>query len=235
MVKIIGGKEFTAMTSAEAENNSIFLDSSDNIIKKKDNSGNVSAVGGAVWYIDSNSYDVYDDFESYSTGAFVTNTDWTVVTNGPTAEVVSSTVTGGTGNCLKVICNTALVSKSITITSLTLPAQKSCYAKLAIGYGATGGSGGSTSASISIGLVGATGVISNATANSNPGSYYSTSTSLLVIYKGDDKYDVYIGGKKIATDLVDATPQILISGTTNGFTGEGINVTVYVDDIVMSK
>lgn len=41
MVKLLSGKQFEAIDSSNAENNSIFLDSADNIIKIKDNSGNV--------------------------------------------------------------------------------------------------------------------------------------------------------------------------------------------------
>jgi len=40
MVKIISGKEFEAVDSANVDNNSIFLDSVDNILKLKDNTGN---------------------------------------------------------------------------------------------------------------------------------------------------------------------------------------------------
>ena len=44
MVKIISGKEFEAVDSANVDNNSIFLDSSDNILKMKNNSGEVTKI-----------------------------------------------------------------------------------------------------------------------------------------------------------------------------------------------
>jgi len=44
MVKIIGGKELEAVTASNVENNSIFLDASDNKIKIKDNSGTVLSI-----------------------------------------------------------------------------------------------------------------------------------------------------------------------------------------------
>lgn len=44
MVKIISGKSFEAVSSTEVPNNSIFLDSSDNKIKIKDNSGNIKSL-----------------------------------------------------------------------------------------------------------------------------------------------------------------------------------------------
>lgn len=47
MVKIIGGKKFEAIASADAENNSIFLDNTDNLIKIKDNTGSIIDVGGS--------------------------------------------------------------------------------------------------------------------------------------------------------------------------------------------
>lgn len=44
MTKIQGSKEFEAMASADADNNSIFLDTSDDKLKLKDNSGNSSTL-----------------------------------------------------------------------------------------------------------------------------------------------------------------------------------------------
>ena len=49
MVKITGGKQFVACDSDDVENNSIFLDSSDNILKKKDNSGVISVLGASLF------------------------------------------------------------------------------------------------------------------------------------------------------------------------------------------
>ena len=45
MVKIQGGKEFVAIASSDAENNSIFLDTSDDKLKQKDNDGSVKSFG----------------------------------------------------------------------------------------------------------------------------------------------------------------------------------------------
>ncbi len=44
MTNIIGGKEFEAVTAANVDNNSIFLDTSDNILKLKDNGGNITVL-----------------------------------------------------------------------------------------------------------------------------------------------------------------------------------------------
>lgn len=55
MVKIIDGKEFEAITASNAENNSIFLDSSDNKLKTKDNSGSVSEISKYINKITSTS------------------------------------------------------------------------------------------------------------------------------------------------------------------------------------
>jgi len=44
MTKLIGGKEFIAVTATNVENNSIFLDTADNLLKLKDNSGNVISI-----------------------------------------------------------------------------------------------------------------------------------------------------------------------------------------------
>lgn len=63
MVKIIGGKELEAIDSANAENNSIFLDASDDVIKIKDNNGNVKTAGDNRYDV-SATYSDYDDFTS---------------------------------------------------------------------------------------------------------------------------------------------------------------------------
>jgi len=44
MTNIIGGKEFIAVTAANVENNSIFLDVADNVLKIKDNSGEITSL-----------------------------------------------------------------------------------------------------------------------------------------------------------------------------------------------
>jgi hypothetical protein len=46
MTKIIGGKKFEPMDSANVDNNSLFLDQSDMKIKQKDNSGSVTDLSG---------------------------------------------------------------------------------------------------------------------------------------------------------------------------------------------
>ena len=50
MTKIIGGKELGAVTAANVENNSIFQDASDNIIKVKDNSGTVGEKSNGIQF-----------------------------------------------------------------------------------------------------------------------------------------------------------------------------------------
>ncbi len=47
MSKIIGGKEFEAVSASSVDNNSIFLDTVDNVIKMKDNSGTVSNIASS--------------------------------------------------------------------------------------------------------------------------------------------------------------------------------------------
>ena len=85
MVKITNGKEFEAVASSAVENNSIFLDSSDNVIKIKDNSGaTINIVSDLVLYAslsgasyDSISFSVNSQ-ETSPTGMFF-NSDGTKV------------------------------------------------------------------------------------------------------------------------------------------------------------
>jgi hypothetical protein len=44
MVKQTGGMELTACTIADVENNSLFVDSSDNTLKYKDNTGTLHTI-----------------------------------------------------------------------------------------------------------------------------------------------------------------------------------------------
>ena len=52
MSKIIGGKEFEAVDASSVGNNSLFLDSSDSVIKQKNNSGDVQGLGTIPYQYD---------------------------------------------------------------------------------------------------------------------------------------------------------------------------------------
>lgn len=70
MSKIIGGKELAPVIAANVENNSIFLDVSDNIIKMKGSSGNVKAVNDGIYSIIPSDNQKYIDTSSNSNSAY---------------------------------------------------------------------------------------------------------------------------------------------------------------------
>lgn len=223
MVKIIGGKEFAAMSSTDAANNSIFLDSADNKLKKKDNSGNVATLGGGVFWINSDLHTVYDDFDSYTVGAFSSNSKWTVVAG--TVEISNTQNAGGDTNELKLtnatveaIDLTPNVDKHFKLFSNESAfVEDGHYSQVLVSF--DGGSTETVIASVTKGVAGNSSTVA-----------HSITTDLTIVAKGSDEYDAYIGGKLIET-FTDATPTVRFR--TAG--GTSTTTYLYIDDVVESN
>lgn len=196
--------------------------------------------GQAVWYLNSNLYDVYDDFDSYSTGTFSTNTDWEIIKGGEsgvteTAEIVESTNAGGSTKELKLtVQGDENYNNNATVTAKTinLPANKSffcrIYAKLFHVV-----ADDSSWARLRIGLGNATAITVMESKNDFGVGTYAF-LSVLVVAKGSNTYDVYVGGKKIISGTVQANPQLSIIAYGEGRSGEGC-ANIYIDDVRSSK
>lgn len=184
------------------------------------------------FWLNSDLYDVYDDFNSYSTAAFPTNSKWTIT---GTANITATTNAGGDTKELQVIAShTGSGSATSTAKSILLADNKHTFARL---YASTTRSG-----------------VDNATTGSgqvrfgNTGSYFSfltgtnagtdsATSSVMVINTGTDAYDLYLGGKVVAsyTSVAAVDAQLEIRAYADGATSATQTTYVYCDDVRQSK
>jgi len=156
------------------------------------------------WYLSSTYYDVYDDFDSYSTGTFATNSKWDIATvNTGQCNITASTTAGGTTNELQMYQAVSAGGSAPEISAIAnaMTDNLSVWARLWIwqvkgsgynnivrtSYAYVTVDGGTTWTTIYTG-----GVYSNLNVK--------TALQVLIVALGDDKYDVYCGGKKLASE-----------------------------------
>lgn len=89
MTKIVGGKGFEAIASSNASNNSVFLDSSDNLIKNKDSSGNILLFGN-----------IPGEIKTFNLSVFTPNTDYNGTYGSYTDRSLTKIATPFTGQDL---------------------------------------------------------------------------------------------------------------------------------------
>ena len=172
-------------------------------------------------------YDVYEDFDSYSVGDFTSNTKWDVSGTG-SCSIENSQVAGGTTNELYI----DTYQNNMTVTSLLIPSNRHIFARLNWSY-FIGATNGSITQTFSIG--------NDTDGFSDVRHYYISSyrkeanseANVLIIAKGDNKYDAYWGGKKVLSDLE------LLNGCQLKFyvahaTSTGYS-RWYIDDVRVSK
>jgi len=240
MVKVIGGKAFQAISSANAENNSIFLDSSDDILKTKDNSGSVAKIGDvAAFWLDSDRYDVYDDFESYSVGAFTSNTKWTASSTGSTISEVSG---DKQINLQASYSGTSAGNTSETLFSETLSQNKHAFfdifANLVF---ANNGGNNVVYTQVDIGDGTPITIFSNTIGGdfTNNSITFYTYSSLFIVSLGSNNYDVYLGGKKVKSNVNISNVQLdftTYAGRTSFHSyGTTTSATLSIKKIVESK
>lgn len=194
----------------------------------------------SAFWLNSDLYDEYENFNSYSTGAFTTNTDWDVTLTGTYAysDIVASSNAGGTTNELRVGVQTrkGTGNKSAVVKSKTIDSNKHTFCRL---YGSMAAyKDDTTTYSISFDNGTTWYTVGSITApNITNASATGTFTSdMLVIAKGSDSYDIYIGGKKVGSNVSIAAPQIgfkVDCGYTD--TSDGTSTYMYVDDIRQAK
>jgi len=248
MVKNTGAVEFEACTSADVENNSLFLDISDNILKKKDNSGTVKKLSGiesGVFWLDSELYDVYDDFSSYSTGTLSTNTNWTIIdadTYG-TATIVTSANAGGDGTQeldLSAIAhdygggNYQTETVEIRTNLLGVDKHKYFFMKCFAAEYSSAWDGGTIQ--IKIGSSGTYYTLLTVSSGGANGSYGNVTTlsSIIVIAKGSNTYDLFFNGNLIASSITEVNPQIYIKVSEKNF-GSTVYARCYIGEVRESQ
>lgn len=187
---------------------------------------NLAANNPAFW-LNSNFYDVYDDFESYGTGTFTTNSKWTV---SGTASIVTSTNAGGTGDECRLGTNT---TQTHYIESKTLSVDKHKFFRLGFANGTKGSASNNVTLTISVTLGGSTASVLVVDGADNT-TITSGGICVLIVALGSDQYDVYAGGKKIISAVTDIDPQIRITFNQQQVTNTDTTY-LYVDDVVESK
>ena len=192
----------------------------------------------STFWLNSDLYDVYDDFDSYDTGAFTTNTNWTVTlgTGSPYCNIVESQEAGGSGKELQIDGGGNAGAKgNITVTSKLLVSNKSTWLRFQ-GYHTPANTGTAYDEFLKVGLGNASVVtIANWTYDQDSSLlgkqwFYG---DILVVALGSDFYDVYSGGKKIISNTEQADPQIKLYALDD--TVNVANVGFYIDDVRQTK
>lgn len=196
-----------------------------------------------AFWLNDELYDVYDDFESYSVGAFSSNAKWDVnIINGGSADIVLSTVSGGTSKELRFGRTTSSSSDTgdtsgAILKMIDYPSNKHAFMRVALGGSTSGPSGGvlehrvRTEVSFNKG----TNYDDALNFSSSSGTLGSSSgfTTIHVVAKGSDQYDCFIGGKLVRT-VTDGSFEIWIRGTLGRISNVSSSQT-YIDDVRVSK
>lgn len=190
----------------------------------------------SAFWLNSYLYSIYDDFESYSVGAFTTNSKWTVTTHvdggGPTATctISSSTTAGGSGKEVVLSVSSSNTNGSYSILSTLLKAaNKHFRIKCAYNINAINANTGGIGIFFTIGSQ----------------SYYEIDRleyngvrngllDILVVAKGSNAYDVYTAGKKVFSNVTEATPTLYFKVSSNGGSA-GTSAQMYLDDAYESQ
>ena len=184
------------------------------------------------FWLNSDLYTVYDDFESYGTGAFASNSDWTVATadsgGSSSVTVASSTNAGGTSQELVLTAVGAFAggsTASVETLNASANSHKTCKMKLVTTGG--GNAGATHTVKLTLNSIDYTLASYNANDNMNITAY----PSFYIIAKGSNVYDIYSSNTKIASDVTSADPNFKITLTTGN---NSDNCKLYIDDVVES-
>jgi len=185
----------------------------------------------STFWLNSDLYEVYDDFESYSLGAFATNSKWTVSSGG---TIVASTNAGGSSQELYINASGTVTR---TVSTKELKNNRHTFFRCYINTNGVSNNNISGNAQIRF---------------ANTGSYYkifnwgtsgiqqhTVISDVKVINTGDGDYDLYIGGKLVASysgvSVVNAKIlDIQVSATTGGTASTNAQTKFYMDDVRQS-
>ena len=194
------------------------------------------------FYLNSNFYDVYDNFDSYSTGAFSPTSLWT--TSG-TVEISATTNAGGSTQEAKVqaiLSGFVNGSDTASLAATDLTENRHVWARLYCECTMSEDSGDNDSKAGYIRVrIGSSSQVkfferTNQGNNSDGGTVYCY-TNVLVVALGSDNYDVYIGGKKVISNY--NTADLTLSFDTyvsksTATSGGSIAMNLYLDDVRQS-
>ena len=198
-----------------------------------------------TFWLNSDLYEVYDDFESYSTGNFETNAKWDItitLTSGGTGNygtstIESSTAAGGTGKELKLFAYgnyqySGYRNATVTAVSNDLPSNKHVFTRLY--YGNNNARWASNSV-IQVGLNSYQTIYQIPSNVDSQVSYPFVNSLLLVIAKGGNYYDVYVGGKLIQSNVYTTSPQLQFRVFSQSGNSTGSRSQLHIDDVRISK
>lgn len=191
----------------------------------------------SAFWLDSYLYTVYDNFDSYSVGAWVDNTLWTGIVGGSATNasrsisVVSSTIAGGSSKEIAIVASVtggnAAADTHAQFSSVTMPLNKHFFlrGKVVTSYtGASGGVGYYCSASLDNSTYYNIADLSSQDDGSNSAFFM-----VFVQAVGSGTYNLYSGGKLLGTYSTTVPNVRIRSGMASGASGTG-SVTVYIDD-----
>lgn len=197
---LLGGTDWTTSSQLNAADLNDTMDAAANYIKTL-----------STFYLNSFLYSVYDDFESYSVGAFTTNSLWDVSSSGSgtfTTEIVSGTSAGGSGKELQSTSASTSGGQSgyTLVKAIALSANKHTFIRLYCSLSSSGAANAHTS---SVQISFDRGSTYHDAANSSTPDDYSffALSQIMTVATGSNNYDCYIGGKRVQ-QVSDATFQI---------------------------
>ena len=195
-------------------------------------SGSAGPANG-VWYLDSDSFEVYDDFISGTVSA----TNWDKVNTTDTTAFSTSASTNAGGTSPEALMETTDGSADAYMETKLLPANKHYYAKMYVRCNIVAGAN-TANDYIYVAINGtynaATAIYRFYRANSNAASWEGfAALQVLVVNTATDLYDVYVGGKKVLADQATATPALRLRIKRSS--SSGTTMRLYVDDVRYSK
>jgi hypothetical protein len=247
--------EFTGCIRGQYGTTAVAHDDGNNVlerevVKAEDMNDTIDAMVNKVqtltaFWLNSELYDIYDDFDSYSTGTFTTNDKWTVTatkTGSGAAisniSILESQLAGGSGKELYIRSQANLsggntAGMNVKVETKEFPKNRHIFARI---RSKVEQSRIATSSEVRL-VFGGTNYVfdfgfeQDVQHTNMPHRYFN----LNVIAKGNDLYDIYIGGFKVAENKENTTGQWALEVRASGNTSNGHDWRVHFDDVLYSK